>query len=419
MSRIFVTGMGVVSPLGNSVEQFWSALVEGKSGIRRLTRLDVDDLPARIGGEVLNLEDAPFELPEKTPWRRMDRASRFALSAAKQAIDDAGVIPGELGHRCAVVMGAGLSGLDTLQQQTDILLTRGPRRVSPLTIPLLMPNAAPANVSLAFGIRGPAWTVSGACASSGLAIIDAMELLRRGGADVVITGGTESSLTRLGIAAFCRMGAMSGEYNDDPTGAIRPFDRKRKGLVMSEGAGVLILESEESVARRGATPHAELLGYGSTSDAHHLVSPEPSGHGAAHAMRLCLESARLDAAAIAPKCYVNAHGTGTVANDAAETLALRQVFDGASQQFRISSTKSMTGHMIGAAGAVESVACVRTIQTGLMPPTINLDEPDPECNLNHVAGTTEQGVIDFAINNTFGFGGHNVSLILGRAGTGS
>lgn len=420
MSRIFVTGMGVASPLGNSVEQLWSNLTEGRSGIDRLQRIDTTDLASTIGGEVHGLEDAPFELPEQVAWRRMDRASRFAVSAAHQAIGHAGITAAEFGHRCAVMIGAGLSGLDTLQQQTDILLSRGPARVSPLTIPLLMPNAAPANVSLTFGIRGPAFTVSGACASSGLAIIQATELLRSGAADVVITGGTESSLTRLGIAAFCRMGAMATKFNDNPQKAICPFDANRSGLVMSEGAGILILESEQSVARRGATPYAEVLGYGSTSDACHLVRPESSGQGAAQAIRQSLKSAGIaetdDALReAASQTYINAHGTGTKANDVAETLALKEAFGGAAQQLKVSSTKSMTGHMIGAAGAVESIACVRTLQTGIIPPTINLETPDPECDLNLVTGTAQEFDIQYAINNTFGFGGHNVSLILGRA----
>ncbi|NQV24316.1 MAG: beta-ketoacyl-[acyl-carrier-protein] synthase family protein [Rhodopirellula sp.] len=415
MSRVFVTGMGVVSPLGNSVEHVWSGLVAGRSGISRLQRIDTTGLAVTIGGEVQGLDEALFELPAKVAWRRMDRASRFAVSAAKQAIDDAGIDPAELGHRCGVIIGAGLSGLDTLQQQTDILLSRGPDRVSPLTIPLLMPNAAPANVSLTFGIRGPAFTVSAACASSGLAIIQATELLRSGAADVVITGGTESSLTRLGIAAFCRMGAMATKFNDDPQRAIRPFDANRSGLVMSEGAGILVLESERSVARRGVSPHAEILGYGSTSDACHLVRPESSGQGAAHAIRQALATAGVEQSAIASRTYINAHGTGTKANDVAETLALKEAFGAVAQQLRVSSTKSMTGHMIGAAGAVECVACVRTLQTGIIPPTINLETRDPECDLNLVTGAAEPADIHYAINNTFGFGGHNVSLILGRA----
>lgn len=415
MSRVFVTGMGVVSPLGNSVGHLWSGLTEGRSGIDRLQRIDTTDLPATIGGEVRGLDEAPFDLPEQVAWRRMDRASRFAVSAAKQAIDDAGIAPSEFGHRCGVIIGAGLSGLDTLQQQTDILLTRGPDRVSPLTIPLLMPNASPANVSLAFGIRGPAFTVSVACASSGLAIIQAAELLRSGAADVVITGGTESSLTRLGIAAFCRMGAMATKFNDDPQRAIRPFDLNRSGLVMSEGAGILILESEQSVDRRNAKPHAEVLGYGSTSDSCHLVRPEPSGQGAAQAIRQALKSANVYESEIASKTYINAHGTGTKANDVAETLALKEAFGESARQLKVTSTKSMLGHLIGAAGAVESVACVRSLQTGIIPPTINLETPDPECDLNLVTGSAQQADIQYAINNTFGFGGHNVSLILGRS----
>lgn len=414
MSRVFVTGLGTVSSLGHSAETLWRALLAGKSGIDRLTRIDVSDLPAKIGGEVRGLDEPPFELSDRVSWRRMDRATRFAVCAAQQAIHDAGLSADILRDRCAVVVGAGLSGMETLQEQTEILLTRGPRRVSPMTIPLLMPNAAPANVSLAFGVKGPAWTVSGACASSGLAVIEACDLLRRGTVDCVITGGTEASITRLGIASFCNMGAMAKRANDCPQKASRPFDLNRDGLVMSEGAGVLVLESEASVRRRGVSPCAELLGYGSTSDASHLVAPDPAGDGAARAVEMALKSSGLVAEKIADSLYVNAHGTGTQANDVSETRALRRVFGNAADRLQISSTKSMTGHLIGAAGALESIACVLALRDGRIPPTINLETPDPDCDLDYVPLRSRSTDVRFALNNTFGFGGHNVCLVFGR-----
>lgn len=415
MSRVFITGLGAVTSLGHSVETLWNALLNGKSGIDRLTRIDLSDLPATIGGEVRGLEEPPFPLNDRVSWRRMDRATRFAVCAAHQAIADAGLSPTELRERCAVVIGSGLCGMETLQQQTEILLTRGPRRVSPMTIPLLMPNAAPANVSLAFGINGPAWTVSGACASSGLAMIEACELLRRGAVDCVVTGGTEASLTRLGIASFCNMGAMTKRLDDSPQKAVRPFDLNRDGLAMSEGCGLLVLESEESVQRRGVTAYAELIGYGSTSDAFHLVAPEPSADGATRAIELALQSSGLAPASVADGLYVNAHGTGTEANDASETRALRRVFGDAADRLQISSTKSMTGHLIGAAGAVESIACVLALRDGQLPPTINLETPDPECDLDYVPLKSRASDVQFALNNTFGFGGHNVCLVFQRA----
>jgi len=413
MSRVFVTGLGSVTSLGHSVESMWRALLSGQSGIGPLTRIDVTDLATTIGGEVPGLEEPPFELNDRVAWRRMDRSSRFAVCAAHQVVTDAGLSQSDLTERCAVVVGAGLSGLETLQQQTDVLLKRGPRRVSPLTIPLLMPNAAPACVSLAFGITGPAWTVSGACASSGLAIIEACELLRRGGADRAITGGTEASLTRLGIASFCNMGAMTKSSNDRPHKAVRPFDLNRDGLVMSEGAGLLLLETEASLQRRGAVPYAELIGHGATSDAYHLVAPDPSATGSAKAVQLAIEHAGLVASEIADNAYINAHGTGTRANDVAETQALRRVFD-AADQLQISSTKSMTGHLIGAAGAIESIACILALRDGQLPPTINLETPDPECDLDYIPLRSRSADVQFALNNTFGFGGHNVSLVFRR-----
>ncbi len=392
----------------------WRALLSGQSGIGPLTRIDVGDLATTIGGEVRGLDEPPFKLNDRVAWRKMDRSSRFAVCAAHQVVTDAGLSEDDLRDGCAVVVGAGLSGLETLQQQTDVLLKRGPRRVSPLTIPLLMPNAAPACVSLAFGITGPAWTVSGACASSGLAINEACALLRRGGADRVITGGTEASLTRLGIASFCNMGAMTKSSNDRPHKAVRPFDLNRDGLVMSEGAGLLLLETEASLESRGAVPYAELIGHGATSDAYHLVAPDPSATGPAKAVQMAIEHAGLVASEIADNAYINAHGTGTRANDAAETQALRRVFGDAADQLQISSTKSMTGHLIGAAGAIESIVCILALRDGQLPSTINLETPDPECDLDYIPLRSRSADVQLALNNTFGFGGHNVSLVFRR-----
>lgn len=414
MSRVLVTGLGVVSPLGNSVERFWSGLIQGESGIRELSRIDCSDLPCRIGGQVEGLEEPPGAIGEAANWRRMDRASRFAVAATSEAIRQAG-LKAEHCRDSAVVIGSGLSGLETLQEQTSVMLERGPGRVSPYTIPLLMPNAAPANVSLAFGIRGPAWTVSGACSSSGIAIVEAAEAIRSGRFHRVIVGGTESSLTRLGIASFCRMGAMTKTGNNDPAAAMKPFDRNRDGMVMSEGAGVLVLESERSVDEREARVLAEVSGWATVSDAHHLVAPDPEALGLTNAIRQSLQQANVAPEAIAPGLYINAHGTATPVNDETETRAFHSVFGATADQLQISSTKSMTGHMIGAAGAVEAIACVKALQTGVMPPTINLANQCPNCDLDYIPSSSRQSPVVAAMSTSIGFGGHNVSLVFARS----
>ena len=412
MARVFITGIGVVSPVGNSAAQFWSALLEGRSGIARLEKLDLTDLPITIGGEVRQLNEEEANVNDKVTARKMDRASLYAVLATKEALNDASLATADLGDRYGAVIGAGLSGLETLQQQTENLLNRGPRRVSPFTIPTLMPNASPANVSLAFGITGPCYNVASACSSSGHAIIDAYQILQRGEADVVVSGGTEACMTRLAISAFANMKAMTKNYNDDPQKASRPFDAKRDGFVMSEGACTLILETEEHCRARGGRPYVELLGYGSTMDSHHIVQPDPSARGAIRAIRQALQMAQWEPSDIAEKLYVNAHGTSTHFNDLMETNALKAVFDGQASKLQVSSTKSMTGHMIGAACATELAACCLALTKGVLPPTINYENPDPKCNLDYIPNQARQADVQYALNNSFGFGGHNVCLVL-------
>lgn len=412
MKRVFITGIGAITPVGNSRPEFWSALVEGRSGIKSLEQVDTDRLPITIGGEIRGLDHTRADINEKVSSRKMDKASIYAVLAAKEAFEDAGIDPSTLADRCGIVIGAGLSGLATLQEQTENLLNKGPRAVSPFTIPVLMPNAAPANVSLAYGLTGPCYNVASACASSGHAMIDAFEMLQRGEVDVVVTGGTESPMTRLAISAFANMRAMTKKFNDNPEKASRPFDADRDGFVMSEGASILIFESEEHLRQRNGVAYAEMLGYGSTMDSFHLVQPDPSAQGAIRAIRQALSRSKLEPSEIAAKTYVNAHGTSTKFNDLMETNALKEIFGDAARSLQISSTKSVTGHMIGAACAVEMSACCLGLKTGVLPPTINYETPDPECDLDYIPNTARQSQVQFCLNNSFGFGGHNVCIAL-------
>lgn len=417
MQRLFISGVGTVTPIGNDREAFWRNLTAGECGIGPLERIETGDLAVKIGGEVRNLDVQLAEVNDRVTARKMDRASLFAVVAAREALVDAGLgDQPELGENAAVVLGAGLSGLETLQHQTETLIERGPKRVSPFTIPLLMPNGAAANVSLAFGVNGPSYSVNSACASSGNAIIDAMLMLRRGEADMVITGGTEASLTRLGMASFIRMKAMAPDSNDRPTKSVRPFDANRCGFIMSEGAGVFVLETERSLRRRGVKAYAELLSYGSTTDAFHLVQPDPDAKQSTRAVEQAVQRAEWDPAEVAGRTYVSAHGTSTKFNDAAETRALKNVFGSHAKELQVSSTKSVIGHQIGAACAVETIACCLALTHQTLPPTINYETPDPECDLDYVPNVARAADVEYAVNNSFGFGGHNVSLTLRRAG---
>ncbi|MFO0947067.1 MAG: beta-ketoacyl-ACP synthase II [Planctomycetota bacterium] len=416
MRRVFISGIGVVCPIGNTKAAFWDALIGGRCGVRTLQSIDIKDLPVTIGGEVVDLDVNAANVNDKVNARKMDRSSIFAVISAAEALRDAGLDSTNLGDRCGVVVGSGLSGLATLQEQTENLLSRGPRGVSPFTIPILMPNAAPANVSLAFNVTGPAYTVASACSSSGHAFIDAFEMLRREEVDVVLVGGSESSLTRLGISAFANMRAMTKKYNDCPEKASRPFDADRDGFVMSEGGAMLILESDDHLAKRSGRPIAEIVGYGSTMDSHHLVQPDPSAQGAIRAIRQALRMAGWDPEKIAGRTYVNAHGTSTKYNDLAETIALKEIFGPAASRLQISSTKGSTGHLIGAACAVEMAACMLAFEKGILPPTINYETPDPECDLDYIPNKSREASVDFALNNSFGFGGHNVCIAIAKPG---
>ncbi len=414
MERVWVTGLGVISPIGNNKDDFWSSLIDGRSGIRRIENIDTTDLPVTIAGEIRDIRPEEAEVNDKVAIKRMDRSSLFAVLAAKEALADARLVPKELGERCATILGSGLSGLATMEEQAQNINRRGPRGVSVFTIPMIMPNGPPANVSLAFDILGPCFTTASACASSGHSTIAAFEAVRRGQVDVAVTGGTESPIVRLAIAAFSNMKALTKKYNDNPTAGSRPFDNDRDGFVIAEGAAVLILESARHAQARGAKPYAEVLGYGDSADSYHLVQPEAEATGAARAIRQSLVMTGIDPAAVAGKLYVNAHGTSTKLNDAAESKALRSVFGEAASKLQVSSTKSMTGHLIGAAGAIESVASILALKNQLLPPTINYTTPDPECDLDYIPGTARKANVEFALNNSFGFGGHNTALLFGR-----
>ena len=412
MERIFISGLGFATCLGNDRETFWKNLTSGVCGLDTLKIHDTTDLPVNIGGEVLELDKSRINVNDQVAMKKMDRASQFAVLAAHEALEDAGLPTSDIGDHAAVILGAGLAGLETYEFQMERLLTKGPSRVSPFTIPMLMPNAPPSNVSLAFGIQGTAYTTSSACSSSGHAMIDAMHYLRRGDADFVVTGGTEASLTRLGIASFSNMKAMCRNRNDEPKVSMRPFDSDRSGFIMAEGSSILIFETESHLRKRGGTAWAEVLSGSSTSDSYHLVQPDPEGRKAILAIRKAMAGAELNPADIADQVYVSAHGTSTKFNDSMETVALKQVFGDNAQKLQISSIKSMLGHMIGAACAVEMSACSMALTTGLLPPTINYNTPDPDCDLNYIPNTAIEKDVRFAINNSFGFGGHNVSLVI-------
>lgn len=411
MERVFISGLGFATCLGNDRETFWKNLTSGVCGLDTLAIHDTTDLPVNIGGEVVDMDMSRVNVNDLVSAKKMDRASQFAVLAAYEALQDAGLPLADIGDRAAVILGAGLAGLETYEFQMERLLTKGPSRVSPFTIPMLMPNAPPGNISLAFGVQGTAYTTSSACSSSGHAMIDALELLRRGEADFVVTGGTEASLTRLGIASFANMKAMCRNRNDEPKKSMRPFDSDRSGFIMAEGSSVLIFETESHLRKRGGRAWAEVLGGASTSDSYHLVQPDPQGRKAVSAITKALTAAGLNPAEIADQTYVSAHGTSTKFNDSMETVALKQIFGDDAGKLHISSIKSMLGHMIGAACAVEMSACCMALTHGVLPPTINLETPDPDCDLNYIPNHAIEKDVKYIINNSFGFGGHNVSLV--------
>lgn len=408
--RVVITGMGAVTPLGNGVETFWEGLLAGKSGLGAVTRFDAADFPCRIAGEVKAFD--PLDFMEKKEARRMDRFVQFAVAAAKMALEDGALNMQNVDpDRVGVYIGSGIGGLDTWEKQHKTLLERGPRRVSPFFIPMMIANMASGHVSILTGAKGPNSAAITACATGTHSIGDAFRILQRGEADAMLAGGAEATITPLAFAGFSNMKAMSTSYNDEPTKAMRPFDRDRDGFVMGEGAGVLLLERLDHALARDANIVAEVVGYGMSGDAYHMTSPAPEGEGAARCMKRAIAYAH-----IAPEevGYINAHGTSTEYNDPLETVAVKKTFGEHAHRLAISSTKSMTGHLLGAAGAVEAIATALALRDQTLPPTINYENADPECDLDYVPNEARKADFSIALSNSFGFGGHNATLALKR-----
>jgi 3-oxoacyl-[acyl-carrier-protein] synthase II len=408
--RVVVTGMGLVTPLGTGTERNWDALIAGRSGVRAISRFDASFLPARIAGEVPDFE--PERFIDRKDLKKMDLFIQYALAAAQMAVAEAGIeVPFAKPRRAGVIVGVGIGGLESLEAAYHHFAAHEVRRVSPFFIPRLIPNMAPGHIAMRFGARGPNYATTSACASGAHAIGDAVLHIRDGRQDVMLAGGAEAPICVLGIGGFTAMRALATGFNEEPARASRPFDRLREGFVVAEGAGMLVLEALEHAQARGATILAEVAGFGATCDAYHMTQPSPGGAGAAECMSEALADAGLEPGDVG---YVNAHGTGTPYNDEAETGAIKRVFGAGARRVPVSSTKSMTGHLLGAAGAVEAIYTVLALERGMLPPTINLDDPDPACDLDYVPNRARPATIDAALSNSFGFGGTNVSLALRR-----
>lgn len=405
-TRVVVTGIGLVTPLGLDRKSTWKALLDGESGIDHISSFNAEGFTSRIAAEVKGFE--PSELIGKKEARRLDRFSQFAAVASLEALEHSGIkMENEDADRVAVMIGSGVGGIITITDQHAILQQRGPTRVSPFLVPMMLPDMAAGKVSMMIGAKGPNFSIVSACATGADSIGEAAEMIRRGRADVALAGGTEAAICPIGVAGFNSCMALSTR-NDDPKTASRPFDAGRDGFVLGEGAGVLVIESESHAKARGATIIAELAGYGASSDAHHVTQPHPEGEGAARAMNHALAQADLKPEDIS---YINAHGTSTPLNDKFETIAMKRVFGDYAYKVPISSTKSMTGHLLGAAGGIEAAFAVMSISESAVPPTINLEEPDPDCDLNYTPHTPLRGRVPTAMSNVFGFGGHNASLV--------
>jgi 3-oxoacyl-[acyl-carrier-protein] synthase II len=405
--RVFVTGAGIVSPLGNDIESFWTHLIAGQSGAGPITRFDASGYETRFACEVKDF--TTDGVVDRKDAKRMDRFAQFAVVASHQAMKNASLDLDAVNRdRVGVVMGSGIGGMETFEAQHAVLLERGPGRISPFFIPMMISDMAAGQVSIQFGLRGPNFATVSACASGAHAIGEALRLMRSGDADVIVAGGAEATITRMALAGFGSSRALSTR-NDDPQRASRPFDLDRDGFVIGEGAGVLVLETEDHARRRGAPLLCELGGYGATADAYHLTAPSEDGNGAARAMSRALKDAGIPAEDVE---YINAHGTSTPAGDPAEVRAVKSVFGDHARRLLMSSTKSMTGHLLGAAGGLEAVITALTLARGIVPPTINLERPDPQCDLDFVPNQARQRAVKAALSNSFGFGGHNVTLAM-------
>jgi len=406
MVRVVVTGLGAVAPNGIGVETFWRSIIHGVSGIGPITRFDASKHDTRIAGEVQGFD--PLQWLEKKEARKMDLFIHYAVAAAQMAYDDSGLkLTDDNRERIGVFVGTGMGGIPALEESHKLLLERGPGRISAFFIPSIITNLASGQISMRFGMKGPNSCVSTACATGNHAIGDSFRIIQRGEADVMLAGGSEAVITPLTIGGFCSMKALSTR-NDEPTRASRPFDRDRDGFVMGEGSGLMVLEQLEHARRRSAKIYAEIVGYGMCADAYHITQPAPEGEGAVRSMRLALKDAKLTPSQVD---YINAHGTSTPVGDVMETLAIKTVFGEHARSLAVSSTKSMTGHLLGAAGGVESVIAVLTLVHGILPPTINYETPDPECDLDYVPNTARRAEVRYALTNSFGFGGTNASLL--------
>jgi len=404
--RVVVTGLGVVTSIGHDVDTFWSSLLAGRCGVQRVTLFDPSEFACQIGAEVRDWDAAQHMDPKEA--RRNDRYTHFGFVAAKQAVKDSGLdMNREDGDRVGVMIGSGIGGMYTYESQLKVLAERGPRKVSPFTIPSLIGNMCSGLVAIDIGARGPNFGLVSACATGTHAIGEAAHAIRRGDVDVMIAGGSEAAITPFAYASFCSMKAMSTR-NDSPQTASRPFDKSRDGFIMGEGSGILVLESLEHAQARGARIYCELAGYAATCDAYHITQPDPEGKGLSLAMKRALASAQADPASVD---YINAHGTSTPYNDKFETLAIKKVFGEHASVVPVSSTKSMTGHLLGAAGGIESIISVKTIETGMIAPTINLQEPDPECDLDYVPNEARKQAVRTVLSNNLGFGGQNAAVV--------
>jgi len=407
--RVVVTGLGALSPIGNTADELWSSLLQGRSGVGPITKFDTEGYPTRIAGEVRDFD--PLNFVDKKDARRLDPYLQYAVAASALAVQDAALDTGKVdSSRFGVLIGSGIGGITTLLDSHRNLLEKGPDRVSPFFIPMLIINMASGLVSMRFGAKGPNSSVVTACATGNHAIGDSFKIMQRGDADVMIAGGAEAIIVPLTIAGFCAMKAMSTR-NDEPTKAMRPFDATRDGFVCGEGAGIVVLETLEHALARDAKIYAEIVGYGMTGDAHHLTAPDPEGDGAARAMSAAIRDAGLEPTAVG---YINAHGTSTPYNDKFETLAIKRVFGEHARRLAVSSTKSMTGHLLGAAGGVEAIATVLALHHGVLPPTINYEYADPDCDLDYVPNVARESACRHVLSNSFGFGGQNVALVVSQ-----
>lgn len=407
--RVIVTGMGVISPVGSEIEKFWQSLINGKSGVRSISQFDASGFISRIAGEVIDYN--PLDYFSTKESRNLTRFVQFASVASKHAISSAKLDMKNVDpYRVGVLIGSGIGSIKTLEEEYQKYIDKGPRRISPHFIPKIIINEAAGQVSIDTGARGPSTCVTTACSTGTNAIGDALRCIQYGDVDVMITGGTESATTPLGLGGFCSLKALSSQYNDEPEKASRPFDLNRDGFIMAEGAGIVVLESLEHAQKRGATILGEIVGYGRTSDAFHITAPDPTGEGAAKAMEIAIKDANLTTSDIS---YINAHGTSTKLNDKVETLAIKKIFKENARNIPISSTKSMTGHLLGAAGGIEFIACILALRDNVIPPTINYENSDPDCDLDYVPNTARKiETLNAVMSNSLGFGGHNASLIV-------